>query len=164
MLNKCYLFCGFIWPNILFLQSAPAAQAGWYNEKMSAYDLHRQLILVIDDDLDIREALAAVLESAGYSVLLAENGQAALELMKIERNLPSLILLDLMMPVMDGWQFRERQKADPRLSAVPVVIISAGGRVEEKAENLAASGWLRKPVTIPVLLREVEAGLHQAIR
>lgn len=129
---------------------------------MSALKLDRQLILVIDDDSDIREALATVLESAGYAVLLAENGQAALDLLKVERNLPSLILLDLMMPVMDGWQFREKQKSSERLSEVPVVIISAGGKVEQKAENLAAAGWLRKPFTIPLLLREVETTLHRA--
>ena len=100
-----------------------------------------------------------MLESSGYAAALAENGKAALELLVSADPMPDLILLDLMMPVMDGWQFRELQRERPALRDIPVVIISAGGRVEEKAENLTAAGWLRKPITIPVLLREIEAVL-----
>jgi CheY-like chemotaxis protein len=121
-----------------------------------------KMILVVDDDLDIREALAAVLESAGYTVQLAENGKAALEALG-KGPLPSLILLDLMMPVMDGWQFREHQRESETLRSIPVVIISAGGKVEEKAENLDAAGWLRKPLTIPVLLAEVQRALSAPV-
>ena len=119
----------------------------------------QRTILVVDDDLGIRESLGAVLESAGYRVRLAANGEAALGALGSEPGLPDLILLDLMMPVMDGWQFRSRQLQDPRLREIPVVIISAGGNVQQKAENLSAVGWLRKPLMIPVLLREVEASL-----
>ena len=116
-------------------------------------------ILVVDDDLDIREALGAVLEGAGYRVLLATNGEHALAMLGSGQARPDLVLLDLMMPVMDGWQFRSRQLQDSRLREIPVVIISAGGNVQQKAENLSAVGWLRKPLMIPVLLREVEASL-----
>lgn len=118
----------------------------------------RKTILVVDDDAGIREALGAVLENAGYLVRLADNGETALGALA-GPELPSLILLDLMMPVMDGWQFRSRQLADTRLREIPVVIISAGGNVRQKAENLTAAGWLRKPFMLPVLLREVELSL-----
>ncbi len=123
----------------------------------------RATILVVDDDLGIREALEAVLSSSGYDVALAANGQAALDLLLRGRSLPSLILLDLMMPVMDGWQFRSRQLQQERLREIPVVIISAGGNVQQKAENLGAAGWLRKPMMMPVLLREVKACLRESI-
>lgn len=116
-------------------------------------------ILVVDDDQGIRESLGAVLEGEGYRVRLAANGEAALGVLRSDPALPDLILLDLMMPVMDGWQFRSRQLQDQRLREIPVVIISAGGNVRQKAENLSAVGWLRKPLMIPVLLREVEASL-----
>lgn len=119
-------------------------------------------ILVVDDDRDIRETLAVVLEIEGYETLCAENGQAALDLLEKTEPLPSLILLDLMMPVMDAWQFRARQKESPRLRDLPVVIISAGGNVEQKAQNLEAAGWLRKPLTIEQLLRAVGAVISKA--
>lgn len=115
---------------------------------------------MVDDDRDIRDTLAVVLELEGYPTICAENGQAALDLLEKTEELPALILLDLMMPVMDAWQFRARQKRDERLRRLPVVIISAGGNVEQKAQNLGAAGWLRKPLTIEELLNAVKAVLE----
>jgi CheY-like chemotaxis protein len=66
--------------------------------------------------------------------------------------LPSVILLDLMMPVMDGWQFRTEQLRDPALAAIPVILISADGTVREKAAALSAAAFLRKPIDVEQLL------------
>ncbi len=116
---------------------------------------HGRLILVVDDDQDIRESLRAALEDAGYGVLSAAHGDQALSLLAENPRLPDLILLDLMMPIKDGWQFRAAQREDPKWRGIPVVIISAGGNVEQKALNLEARGWLRKPIQLQVLLGEV---------
>src|ERR671922_368969 len=82
----------------------------------------RRRILVVDDDRDLRELLGAVLTAAGYDVLMAENGAAALSVLRTV--LPDLIILDLMMPVMNGWQFREAQNALPDYARIPVVCLS----------------------------------------
>lgn len=98
-------------------------------------------ILLVEDDGDLREAMLDTLEDAGYTVFSAPNGQEALSWLREAEHLPSLILLDLMMPVMDGWQFREAQRADPRVSNVPVVVLSAMG----SQPAIDATDYLRKP-------------------
>ena len=80
-------------------------------------------ILVVEDDQDTREGLAEVLAVAGYLVRTAANGKIALE--QARENRPDLIVLDLAMPVMNGWQFLEVQRRDPRLAAIPVIVASA---------------------------------------
>ena len=112
-------------------------------------------ILIVEDDLDIREALTHILEFEGYHVTCVGNGQEALDYLRANPN-PSLILLDLMMPVMDGWQFRAEQVKDPNLAKIPVVIVSADGRVYQKAATIGASGYLKKPVELEVLLNTVQ--------
>ncbi|HWX35745.1 MAG TPA: response regulator, partial [Steroidobacteraceae bacterium] len=84
-------------------------------------------ILVVEDERGQREALAEVLSRLGYEVQCAANGSEALELMRHSESLPGLILLDLMMPVMDGWEFRAQQRKDRALADVPVVVLSALG-------------------------------------
>lgn len=84
-------------------------------------------ILVIEDDEDLREALELSLELAGHEVCSARHGKEALELLRSGAFAPDLILLDMMMPVMDGWEFREAQLADPVLSLIPVCVVSASG-------------------------------------
>ncbi len=69
---------------------------------------------------------------------------------------PDLILLDLMMPIMDGWQFRREQAQDPSLSAIPVVVLSADGNVRQKAASLHADGYLQKPVDVENLLEVIQ--------
>ena len=86
-------------------------------------------VLVIDDEPDVLLLCRVNLEHAGHDVLVAESGEAGLELARNER--PDLIVLDLMMPKMDGWQFREAQLALPHLRNVPVVIISASQRARD---------------------------------
>lgn len=110
-------------------------------------------VLVVDDDPDICEIFKDLLESYGYLVTTAENGADALDKLRAGED-PGLILLDLMMPVMDGIQFRDEQVRDPSLAAIPVVIVSAGGDVAAKAAAAGVEG-LSKPVDIDVLLATV---------
>ncbi len=112
-------------------------------------------ILVVEDELSQREALAEVLSRLGYEVQCAANGSEALELMRHSENLPGLILLDLMMPVMDGWEFRAEQRRDRTLAEVPVVMLSALDDIVEKALQSGAVG-LPKPLQWQALLRVVE--------
>src|SRR5689334_12220239 len=86
-------------------------------------------ILIVDDDLDVREALAETLEDRGFNVVTAENGHDALRLLRTTNVRPSVILLDLMMPIMDGYTFLEEQRKDPAL-AIPVAIITAAHGVD----------------------------------
>lgn len=105
-------------------------------------------ILLAEDDCDLREAMADTLQDSGYSVAAVANGLECLEWLREAERPPSLILLDLMMPVMDGWQFRIEQLKDPRLAAIPVVILSA---MESPALS-ANVPYLKKPVKVQPLL------------
>ena len=92
-------------------------------------------ILIVEDDAPIQSALASLLDDEGYEVSLANDGEEALNRMEGDA-LPDLILLDLRMPVMDGWEFRSAQKRDSRLAQVPVVVLSADG-----SSHAAAVSW-----------------------
>jgi CheY-like chemotaxis protein len=85
-------------------------------------------VLVVDDDPDIRDSLREVLEDEGYQVSCVGNGREALDHLKAASPQPCVILLDLMMPVMDGWQFRKEQKQDPAIANIPLVVITATGK------------------------------------
>jgi len=108
-------------------------------------------VLVVDDDPDILDALSEILEAEGYEVTRARNGQEALE--RLEPMPPKLILLDLMMPVMDGWEFarRMRQKGSP-VSEVPIIVLSADRNVGARAREIGAVGHLAKPFELADLL------------
>jgi CheY-like chemotaxis protein len=110
-------------------------------------------IFVVDDDLDLRETLGELLAEEGYDTRLLENGRAALELLRAGVR-PRLILLDLMMPEMSGWEFRERQLRDDVLRAIPVVVMTASRGFEDGA--LAAAEVLLKPVGVSEILGAVE--------
>jgi CheY-like chemotaxis protein len=105
--------------------------------------------LVVDDDPDIRDALVELLEDEGYRAVSASNGQEALVYLG-SREAPCVILLDLMMPVMDGWEFRRRQQNDPRWSQIPVVVITAAGK--HGANSIAAERVLPKPLQLDHVL------------
>jgi signal transduction histidine kinase len=109
-------------------------------------------ILLVEDDRAIREAVQEILEDEGYAVSMAENGLAALEGLRAGA-IPDLIVLDLRMPVMDGWQFRAAQKGDASIADIPVVAISADGSA--KAEAIDAHAYLRKPLSPEALLDAV---------
>jgi len=103
------------------------------------------LVLIIDDDGNSREALAELLADQGYDVATAEDGAEALAYLRVGHR-PRVILLDLMMPGTDGWDFRAEQKRDEMLAAIPVIAISAAGKLVD------ADYSLRKPVDIEALL------------
>jgi signal transduction histidine kinase len=110
-------------------------------------------VLVVEDDRDIRETLSGLLAEEGYSVDACANGLEALTHLRAGR-LADVILLDLMMPVMDGWQFRVLQKRDPALASIPVLALSADGT--PKAEAIDAAAYLTKPVSYEALLAALE--------
>ena len=109
-------------------------------------------VFIIEDDPDTREMLGKFLDLEGYQVETAVNGQQALERLKNGVR-PSVILLDLMMPVMDGWQFRRHQVADDRLSQIPTIVVSAAGR--DRMGQVSADAYLAKPVDMDELLDRV---------
>jgi CheY-like chemotaxis protein len=111
--------------------------------------------MVVEDDFAVRETLQELLEDEGYGVTPASNGSEALLRLREPGDAPGLILLDLMMPVMDGWQFRDEMRRDPQLSGIPVVVMSADTGLEQKARELAAAGVLPKPVGLERLLETV---------
>lgn len=113
-------------------------------------------IFVVEDDEGIRNGLQELLESAGYKVETANDGKEALDRLEASASLPALIILDLMLPVMDGYQFREKQEFNPRLASIPVVITTAGGDIESKALNLGAKGHLKKPFSLDDILNTVK--------
>lgn len=112
-------------------------------------------ILIVEDDLDLREALSEVLRDEGYSVAMAADGREALDHLR-RQSRPSLILLDLTMPVMNGWQFRAEQRQDPALSGIPVVVLSAGDYRAEQMRQLGVTDYIRKPIELKHLLRTIE--------
>ncbi len=117
-------------------------------------------ILVVDDDTDIREGLSALLESEGFAVSEARNGQEGLELIK--ELSPALILLDLMMPVMNGWEFGRQLRSRPEWADIPVIVLSAAGNVRGKASEFGALAYLPKPFDVEELLRLIRRALSLA--
>jgi CheY-like chemotaxis protein len=114
-------------------------------------------VLVIDDDRGIRETLGGVLLDEGYTVRLVRNGAEALEFLRSE-SAPSLILLDVSMPVLDGPGFRAQQLKDGALASIPVVVLTAGGPHDDEAQGVpGAAGFLRKPFGLSQLLDTVGA-------
>jgi CheY-like chemotaxis protein len=111
-------------------------------------------ILVVEDDDDIRDSLKELLEEEGYQVDTAANGEQALNRLRGEA--PQLILLDLMMPVMDGWEFQRQLRDSPSLSGVPIIVISAS---KFSREPLNAAAFIPKPLDAGVLLETIESFL-----
>lgn len=116
-------------------------------------------IFVVDDDLDLRETLGELLTEEGYATRLLENGRAALDLLQAGVR-PRLILLDLMMPEMSGWQFREAQLRDADLREIPVVVMTASRGFD--AVPLSAAEILLKPVGLTEILAAVERNALRA--
>ena len=111
-------------------------------------------VLIVEDDFDIRDLLVFVLNSNGYRATGVSNGQEAISHLRQTRE-TSLILLDLMMPIMDGWEFRQAQQGDPALGQIPVVVLSAIDEVREQGGTLQAASYLCKPIDFGVLLETV---------
>jgi CheY-like chemotaxis protein len=108
---------------------------------------------VVDDDPDVREVIALLLEDEGYEVASCGDGSRAWELMRADPP-PQLVILDLMLPRMDGWELRARQRADSMLARIPVIAISADS--SPKASAISADAFLHKPVRASDLLNTVD--------
>jgi CheY-like chemotaxis protein len=116
-------------------------------------------VLIVEDDDDLREMMAQLLALEGFGSETAANGREALEYLS-KGDFPEVILLDLMMPVMDGWEFRRRQQNDPLLAAVPVVVLSALDTT--RASDLRGTAFLGKPLDFDRLLQLVRRYCHEA--
>ena len=115
-------------------------------------------VMIVEDDRDTREMLGRFLELEGFEVQTAENGQLALEALRTTGD-PCVILLDLMMPVMNGWQFREAQASDPRFAKIPVIVVTAAG-ARDDIPPIDADGWVPKPVDFDCLLATIDSFCH----
>jgi CheY-like chemotaxis protein len=113
-------------------------------------------ILVVDDDTDLREILCEALAASGFTTMSAADGQKALDLLA-GGSRPELILLDMMMPVMDGRTFRTEQLRRPDVASIPVLVFSAFDLPPGTVEELRAARILRKPVALPELLQAIAA-------
>jgi CheY-like chemotaxis protein len=118
-------------------------------------------ILVVDDDPKLRKVVVDVLGAAGYAVAEAEDGQAALAYLRGGGPAAQLVLLDLAMPVMDGWWCHREIRNDPALAGLPVVVVSAGAPA---AVTVPADGYLEKPFHTAELLAVVRAALAKGSR
>ena len=112
-------------------------------------------VLVVEDDDELRIALHDSLVAEGYDVATASNGREALEVLR-HGHRPAVILLDLMMPVMNGWQFIAAQKDDPLLAPIPVVVLSAVGSHVQNVAPLDVAAFMRKPFELDALLKTIE--------
>jgi CheY-like chemotaxis protein len=111
-------------------------------------------ILVVDDSADVRDTVAELLHETGYEVECAANGHEALQQLRHGER-PRLILLNLMMPVMNGWVFRQVQKQDLALASIPIVVMSAVEDLPRHELELEAVAYLRKPVDVEELLATI---------
>jgi CheY-like chemotaxis protein len=117
------------------------------------------LVLVVDDDTDLRHLTSALLSVNGYGVVEASHGREAMQRLALDT--PDVIVLDLNMPVMDGWQFcaEQRRLRDARLAAVPVVLLTAAESAATHAASLNAAGLVTKPFAPDHLLGAVKTAL-----
>jgi CheY-like chemotaxis protein len=116
--------------------------------------IKEKLVLVVDDDRTVRESLSGLLDMEGYSVLAAENGQTALDILKKGIYFPCLILLDLAMPIMDGRGFLKLRAKDPMLRQIPVVVVSGEPPRGEQLGGI--EGYLQKPVRFDRLIATID--------
>jgi CheY-like chemotaxis protein len=145
-----------VWPGIERHGSAPLHLAPWAQARRSAEGGHKEVdtarfVLIVDDDPDLLDVTSFVIEGEGMAVETARNGEEALAVLGSGR-LPALVLLDLMMPVMNGWEFLTAVANDPLLNPIPIVVLSAG----DHDEIAGALEILSKPMDLKELLRVVE--------
>lgn len=116
---------------------------------------HSPEILVVEDDPDLLDAMSGALESEGFEVGRARHGLDALGQLRSGLR-PRVILLDLMMPIMNGWQFRHEQRQDSELSRIPVVVVSARTDSAQHAAWLEADDYIQKPISLDALLETIQ--------
>lgn len=114
-------------------------------------------VLIVEDAPDLQLLLGRLLTKEGYTVAKAGNGKEALDYLRSPSEMPALILLDVMMPVMDGVTFREEQRKDQRLSGIPVVVMTACTDLKDLALKMDVRNILKKPVSVDALLDAVES-------
>lgn len=103
-------------------------------------------ILIVEDSPDLQLLLTQLLSGEGYRISCAFNGQQALDFLQTTSELPALILLDIMMPVMDGFEFRDAQKQDPRIAEIPFIVMTADYNAKAHATQMGAVEVLQKPL------------------
>jgi CheY-like chemotaxis protein len=113
-----------------------------------------QVVLVVEDDDDIREVMIEILTERGYTVCLARHGAEALKQLRTGPR-PGIILLDLTMPVMDGWAFCREKQQDPALDPIPVLVTSAVSPRDPRNESLRAASYMTKPLDLHELLASI---------
>jgi CheY-like chemotaxis protein len=126
----------------------------WKDAMWNGKPIDEKLVLVVDDDQSARESLSRLLDVKGYSVLEAENGQTALDVLEKAAHFPCLILLDLAMPIMDGRGFLKLRAKDPMLRQIPVVVVSANPPSGEPLNGIDA--YLQKPVSFDRIIAIVD--------
>jgi CheY-like chemotaxis protein len=114
-------------------------------------------VLVVDDDRDLREALCSALDESGFSAVGCGDGRQALDYLQGGAPRPGLILLDWMMPVMSGGEFRQEQVKDPELAKIPVIVISAHIKADLTGVSDGVKSFLRKPFPLAELISRVES-------
>jgi len=117
-------------------------------------------VLIVDDDEDLREVVAAVLAAQGYVVVVAASGAETLVALRSGRVSPSLILLDLRMPGMTGEEVKAELDADPRWANVPVLVFSGDADAPAVARHIGVQGVIQKPIELEALLEAVEQAMH----
>ena len=120
-------------------------------------------LLVVEDSSDLQELIRALFELEGYQVHCVSNGAEALEFLSAAEVLPQIILLDLMMPIMDGFEFRKAQLADPKISGIPTIVMTADGNVKIKGSPLGDVDYLRKPAEINEILDVVQRNAERIV-
>jgi DNA-binding response OmpR family regulator len=127
---------------------------------MNAEPISSPKVMLVEDDADICTSIRDILESEGYEVESAGDGDQALQFLRAMPRKPQLILLDLRLPGKDGLQFRREQKEDADLNGIPVVFLSADGKLQEKTADTGIRGLLKKPVDLEELLAAVKLHTH----
>jgi DNA-binding response OmpR family regulator len=119
-------------------------------------------ILTVDDDEDIRKNISEMLQHEGFEAVWAKNGQVALDYLiaLTEDDLPDLVLLDFMMPVMNGQDFCEKKAKIARLSQIPVVMMTASGNLVNVMERIHTGGYISKPMDIETVVKMVKEALR----
>ena len=120
----------------------------------------RSTILVVDDQIDLRDAIAVLLDVEGYDVADAENGRDALQYLQTHANVAAIVL-DLAMPVMDGWQFLAERRKDPMLSDIPIIVVTGVSDVRRRQRELGDVTVLGKPFHFDELIRELRRALEE---
>ena len=114
--------------------------------------MNQPTVFIVEDDADTREMIGRFLELEGFAIVTAANGRQALDRLD-EGTRADVILLDLMMPVMDGWEFRRRQASHAAFRNIPVIVFSAVGR--DRMRQIEANDYLSKPVDLDELLQRI---------